>query len=98
MSLYIEKGRQLKIPKDERYCNICNSGKVEDENHFLWQCQKYDSERKFFTEKMSMHVKRLHIFDDMSKSVFLLNSDSYNISKQVSKYISSLFEIRSKAV
>ena len=97
-NLYIEKGRHLKIPKDERYCNICNSGKVEDENHFLWQCQKYDSERKIFTEKMSMHVKRLHIFDDMSKSVFLLNSDSCNILKQVSKYISSLFEIRSKAV
>ena len=97
-NLYIEKGRHLKIPKDERYCNICNSGKVEDENHFLWQCQKYDSERKYFTEKMSMHVKKLHIFDDMSKSVFLLNSDSCNILKQVSKYISSLFEIRSKAV
>ena len=33
--LAIEGGRYLNIPKHERICTACNSGKVEDEEHFV---------------------------------------------------------------
>ena len=33
--LAIEGGRYLNIPKHERICIACNSGEVEDEEHFL---------------------------------------------------------------
>ncbi|CAC5388846.1 unnamed protein product [Mytilus coruscus] len=34
-NLAIEKGRHLGLPTNERVCNVCKSGEVEDENHFL---------------------------------------------------------------
>jgi len=36
--LQIELGRQvkpLKVPVQQRYCNLCNLGAVEDEDHFI---------------------------------------------------------------
>ena len=36
--LAIEGGRYLNIPKHERICTACNSGEVEDEEHFLLNC------------------------------------------------------------
>ena len=41
-SLEIEKGRHLIIPREERICKICNSGEVENEHHFLIECQSYE--------------------------------------------------------
>ena len=39
--LEIEGGRYLNIPKHERICTACNSGEVEDEEHFLLNCSLY---------------------------------------------------------
>jgi hypothetical protein len=43
--LEIEKGRYFQINRTEGFCEICNDLKIEDENHFLWQCEKYRKER-----------------------------------------------------
>jgi hypothetical protein len=40
-NLEIEKGRYFQINRTERFCKICNDLEIEDENHFLWQCEKY---------------------------------------------------------
>ena len=47
LPLEIEKGRRLK-PKparETRYCKLCNSGKIEDETHFLFECQSLSNVR-----------------------------------------------------
>ena len=36
--LRIETGRWSTIPKEERFCEICNNGEVEDETHFILSC------------------------------------------------------------
>ena len=41
-SLEIEKGRHLNIPREERICKICKTGEVENEHHFLIECQCYE--------------------------------------------------------
>jgi hypothetical protein len=43
--LEIEKGRYFQINRTEGFCKICNDLEIEDENHFLWQCEKYRKER-----------------------------------------------------
>jgi hypothetical protein len=40
-NLEIEKDHYFQINKTERFCKICNDLEIEDENHFLWQCEKY---------------------------------------------------------
>ena len=39
-------GNFRKLNVDERTCNICKSDSVEDEKHFIFECKKYDEERK----------------------------------------------------
>jgi hypothetical protein len=45
--LQVDKGRQIRphVPRDERVCLVCNNGTVEDEAHFLLQCEAYASLR-----------------------------------------------------
>ena len=44
-NLAIEKGRYLGLATDERVCNVCKSGEVEDENHFLLKCEIFSNYR-----------------------------------------------------
>lgn len=41
--LRIERGRYLGEKVEDRLCNVCNT--VEDEIHFLCQCQKHEQQR-----------------------------------------------------
>ena len=46
-NLEIEKSHYFQINRTERFCKlICNDLEIEDENHFLWQCEKYRKERE----------------------------------------------------
>jgi hypothetical protein len=40
-NLEIEKGRYFQINRTERFCKIWKDLEIEDENHFLWQFEKY---------------------------------------------------------
>ena len=50
--LAIEGGRYLNIPKHERICTACNSGEVEDEEHFLLNCSLYKPLRQVLCSKL----------------------------------------------
>ena len=46
--LFIERGRYLKIPREDRKCKIC--GIIDDENHFFFNCKiiKSGNKERFF--------------------------------------------------
>ena len=44
--LRIESGRYQKIPRELRLCEVCTTGQVEDESHFMLECPLYDDFRK----------------------------------------------------
>ena len=50
--LMIERGRYKNIPQSERFCTVCKSGKIEDEEHFLLHCPGYDMQRQVFANKI----------------------------------------------
>ena len=44
--LRIETGRWKKEKKDERFCMVCMSGEIEDEKHFVLDCEAYQHARQ----------------------------------------------------
>ena len=52
--LRIETGRWQKIPKEQRFCEICHSGEVEDETHFILFCSIYDKLRDNLWKELEM--------------------------------------------
>ena len=45
LPINIETGRFRNIALENRLCTICNSGEIESEIHFLFDCQFYDEPR-----------------------------------------------------
>ena len=45
LPLEIETGRYSNVKYDERLCKLCNKGKVENEEHFLLECELYEDLR-----------------------------------------------------
>ena len=50
-SLMIERGRYFN--KNERHCPICKTEQVEDENHFILKCKRFEQIRLKFDDKVS---------------------------------------------
>ena len=49
--LQIVRGRFRGVRREERFCLVCRSGEVEDEEHFIDRCKKLDDERERCGEK-----------------------------------------------
>ena len=56
LPLSTKTGRFRGIPKNERCCFICNDNSVEDETHFLFQCQGYNNIRSDWFKSINMDV------------------------------------------
>ena len=79
-TLAIEKGRHTKTPREERFCELCEEGAIEDESHFLLNCTTYQPIRELY------NVNLENISD-------LLNMEN---QAQLAKYLLSSFELRKR--
>ena len=87
--LLIEVGRHLKMDVDTRKCNLCD--RIEDEIHFVTECQLYTETRnKFLSEVGILH-------NDCTKTMFvnLLTSKNEQLIQRLAQFITNCFEIRS---
>ena len=50
-NLNIETGRYYNIDRNERFCNMCNTQSIEDEYHFILECDKYKDIRKTYIKE-----------------------------------------------
>jgi hypothetical protein len=50
--LNVEVGRNLGIPREDRLSTSCNIGAIEDEYHFILQCEKHNLLR----ESLLVHI------------------------------------------
>ena len=64
--LRIETGRWVKEREEDRLCNVCVTGKVESEEHFLLECYVYRQLREGMYTKISEQTgyDLLHMKDD----------------------------------
>ena len=70
-NLNIEKGRYLKLPVEQRICQLCHMD-VEDEFHFLMNCDKLIHERVILFRNIFDIVPSFTTMSDVEKFMFLL--------------------------
>ena len=86
--LAIEGGRYMNIPKQERICTACNSGEVEDEEHFLLSC----SQRQALCSKLiKLNYQGLNLR-------IILNNNNHSILKMSASFIENCFKQRESAI
>ena len=84
--LEIEAGRFVNKPREERFCQICNNGCIENEYNFLLYCPKYSALRfKHFKTTTNPSIYRLKNIMSTKNKRTLIN---------LCDYISSAYKIR----
>ena len=89
LDLDIETGRWRNIERDNRICKICQSGSIEDELHFVFQCTSLNAIRVQFA--IDLPILENTNMDERDKFVFLLTKCN---PKLVSVYIRELYDHR----
>jgi len=77
--LQIELGRYQGIPRHQRLCQQCSSGEVEDEIHFLFNCSKYEPDRKELVDIILTSCPNFNSLNDIKKLEWICNCENHNI-------------------
>lgn len=85
--LKIETGRYTNIPRNERICNNCSSGCIEDETHFLISCDKYKIDRKILFDFVNRTVQNFSLLNSEQKLVFLLSNEDCQVLNAYGKFV-----------
>ena len=88
----IETGRYIKLPYSDRVCQQCNSGEVENEYHFLMECEKFLSLRKKLFSKLASCLNICTT--EQEKFKCLLQAKTFHIAFNVSNFIKDAFNLR----
>ena len=63
-AIVLEKGRQTSVKNESRFCKICNTGKIEMGEQFVFGCPAFASTRKPVIDRFSSNYKK---FTDLSQ-------------------------------
>ena len=74
-TLMIEKGRHLKIAKDERYCPFCPY-EIEIEKHFILFCKSFALARLTLISEVETMIRGFRNCDDNTKFILLLSNNA----------------------
>jgi hypothetical protein len=89
--LMIEVGRHMKLPKEERVCEVCNNG-IEDEIHFLVNCKLYETLREPLLDICTELRPQFRYYSDQEKFIFLMTTPF--LMGNVSKFLDSSLKER----
>ena len=81
----IEQGRKNNIPRQDRICQICNTGELETEMHFMLRCPVLADIRQNF-------LPHQFIVSGDVKTLFC--TESVDLLKKISLYIQNAMAVR----
>ena len=90
LPLHIETGRFVGTPAENRVCNMCSTGEVENECHFVFHCDVYEVEREDFYKTVVSRCPEFEHLQDIDKFSYLFSSEP----RLFSKYVSATFSKR----
>jgi len=86
--LEIEKGRYTKKSVNDRICQMCNSGQVEDEQHVIVDCEAYDEFRNTLIANMKIHNLN---YNNAEFLVNVLQTNNESLIFSLGKYLQKVF-------
>ena len=91
-SLRVQTGRYDRLERNMRVCQICNSHELEDEYHFVFNCQPYHLLRNryiktYFRTRPSMY-----------KFIDLLSTQNTNELYMLSRYVFEATKLRNETI
>jgi len=89
LPIKIETGRFVNIPAEERFCDFCKT-LVEDEWHFIYNCELYNEERTMFFNSL-LNLKPDFVYFDEREQLKYLFKEKH---RMFAKFIKSCFEKR----
>lgn len=94
--LQVETDRYSKkyIEKAKRICKHCNLDKVEDEEHFILECPKYNSERLQFFNTISSFFDNFINLNISTKFNWLFIQEDVKLLKVFATYLNNCLDIR----
>ena len=95
-TLRIETGRHTipRTPEHQRLCKYCEQNKIENEQHFMLDCDLYENERKKLFEKINNKFPHFTQLNDTLKIMFLFNSIDPTVSKSTAAFINHAINTR----
>ena len=90
LPLRVETGRFVNEKRCDRICTLCNTGNVEDQIHFLFHCNLYETQRNEFYVKARNIIERWDELSDIDKLASLFK----HMSRALGKYVKNIFLLR----
>ena len=92
LPLNIELGRFRNIDLENRLCLLCNNDCIEDEFHFVMQCEFHNNSRSIMFEKIISNFPAFSTLNQNEKFVYIMKYEW----KFLGKYLKSAWENRKK--
>ena len=92
--LHIETGRFTKTAPEQRICQMCTSGEVEDETHFLTTCHMHQTDRNKLYEIVQNSCTNFRPLNNSNKMIWLLSAEQPDIVCAVAKFIKASMQNR----
>lgn len=81
LQLHVESGRFNQTSLENRICNICNDGNIEDEFHFICKCTEYSNERNKLFSQHEVKNNNFRNFSDEDKFIYILENSNRDLAK-----------------
>ena len=85
--LNIELGRYKNIPRSGRICLRCDSGEIDDEIHFLFKCNTYNTQRNHLFETIEKSCGNFTGLNLENKLLWLLSCENEEILGKLCDFI-----------
>lgn len=87
--LRIELGRYQGTLRRDRLCLHCSSNDIEDEVHFLFNCDKFENERNSLINFIKSECSLFSNLQDTQKLIWLMNNEDKEILVKICFFISN---------
>ena len=82
LPLKIETGRYTQIPIEFRLCILCNEDQIENECHFLFECDFYQHIRDVYYQGFREHCNNFDVMNHTEKLNYLMSADVVKTTAQ----------------